>query len=140
MAEIISAVYKIINTITGDFYIGSSKNIKNRWIEHKCPSTWKRHPNNHLYQDMKKYGLNKFEFQILEEVELGQLKEAEQKFIGMLKPTYNKYNAKGLDIDKYDNQLCRYNGEVLTLNALRKRFKKTGIAHPTIEAKKYLVL
>ena len=36
MAEIICAVYKIINTITGDFYIGSSKNVKKRWAEHKC--------------------------------------------------------------------------------------------------------
>ena len=38
----ISAVYKITNTITGDFYIGSSKNIKSRLTVHKCPSTWKK--------------------------------------------------------------------------------------------------
>lgn len=31
----ISAVYKITNTITNDFYIGSSKNVKVRWIDHK---------------------------------------------------------------------------------------------------------
>ena len=30
MAEIISGIYKITNTITGDFYIGSSKNIEKR--------------------------------------------------------------------------------------------------------------
>ena len=34
MAEKISGVYKITNTITGDFYIGSSKNVKKRWVEH----------------------------------------------------------------------------------------------------------
>lgn len=28
MAEIISGVYKITNTVTGDFYIGSSKDVK----------------------------------------------------------------------------------------------------------------
>ena len=140
MAEIICAVYKIINTITGDFYIGSSKNIKNRWIEHKCPSTWKRHPNNPMYLDFQRYGLDYFVFEILEEVKIAHLKEAEQKFIEKMHPTYNSYNAKGLDVDKYHNQLCRYNGEVLTLNALRKRFKKSGIEHPTKEAKKYLVL
>lgn len=33
----ISGVYKITNKITGDFYIGSSKNIKRRWYSHKCP-------------------------------------------------------------------------------------------------------
>ena len=140
MKKIICGIYKIINTITGDSYIGSSKNIKNRWIEHKSKSTWKRHPNNPLYQDMQTYGVDEFSFQILEEVEIAHLKEAEQKFIEKMHPTYNSYNAKGLDVDKYDNQLCRYNSETLTLNALRKRFKKYGIEHPTIEAKKYLVL
>ena len=140
MAEIISGIYKIINIITGDFYIGSSKNVKQRWINHKCPSTWKRHSNNPMYLDMQTYGVDEFDFQILEEVEIEQLKEKEQQFIEKMHPTYNSYNAKGLDVDKYDNQLCRYNSETLTLNALRKRFKKTGIEHPTIEAKKYLVL
>ena len=140
MAEIISGIYKIINIITGDFYIGSSKNVKQRWINHKCPSTWKRHSNNPMYLDMQKYGVDEFDFQILKEVEIEQLKEKEQQFIEKMHPTYNSYNAKGLDVDKYDNQLCRYNSETLTLNALRKRFKKTGIEHPTIEAKKYLVL
>ena len=37
----ISAVYKITNTVTGDFYIGSSKDVKQRWKEHKWPSKWK---------------------------------------------------------------------------------------------------
>lgn len=69
---------------------------------------------------MKKYSVDKFEFQILAKVEVTHLKEKEQWFIETLKPAYNKYNAKGLDVDKYDNQLCRYNGEVLILNALRK--------------------
>lgn len=37
MKEKISAVYKIVNEVTGDFYIGSSKNVKNRWADHKKP-------------------------------------------------------------------------------------------------------
>lgn len=40
---------------------------------------------------------------------------------------------------EYDNQLCNYNGETITLGALRKRLKRMGIAHPTLEAKKYLL-
>ena len=69
MAEKISAVYKITNTVTGDFYIGSSKDVKQRWAVHKCQSTWNKCPDKQLYQDMRKYGIDKFEFQILEEVE-----------------------------------------------------------------------
>ena len=177
----ISAVYRITNTITGDFYIGSSKNVKQRWACHKCQSTWNEHPNNPLYLDMKKYGVDKFELEILEEVEPVELKEMEQQFIEILKPTYNDKNAYGWDIErrkeynkkyqksdkgkksqkkyqkkyhksnkykeykkesnnKYKNQLCCYNGETLTLNALYQRFQKSGVEHSAIEAKKYLVL
>ena len=185
----ISGIYKITNTVTNDFYIGSSKNVKKRWANHKCPSAWKNNPNNQLYKDMQKYGLDKFDFQILEEVEIEKLKETEQKFIETLKPTYNSNNAKGLDIERYKkshkesqkkyqktdkgkeaqkkynksdkgkeaqkkynksdkrkksnkqykNQLCFYNGETITLNALSKRFMRQGIPHPTAEAKKYLL-
>ena len=49
---------------------------------------------------MKKYGVDKFEFQVIAEVEPEQLKETEQKFIEALKPTYNQMNAKGLDIER----------------------------------------
>ena len=159
----ISAVYKITNTVTCDFYIGSSKNVKQRWACHKCKSTWNEHSNNPLYLDMQKYGVDKFAFEILEEVEAEKLKETEQQFIETLKPTYNRCNAKGLNIErckecdkeyrksdkyqkshrkssnKYNNQLCCYNGETLTLHALRTRFKSQGISNPTQEAKKYLL-
>ena len=158
--EKISGVYKITNTVTGDFYIGSSKDVKHRWACHKCQSRWKEYPNNPLYLDMQKYGVEKFDFQILEEVESKKLKETEQQLIETLKPTYNNRRANGLDVDrqkeykkeyqksdkykkrqnKYQNQLCLYNGEVLTLNALAMRFYRAGIENPSTEAKKYLVL
>ena len=77
MAENIIGVYKITNTITGDFYIGSSKNIKRRLANHKCPSILKKCPNNPMYLDMKKYGVDKFVFEILEEIESEKLKEKE---------------------------------------------------------------
>ena len=156
----VSGVYKITNTVTGEFYIGSSNDVKQRLACHKCKSTWKNHPNNPLYKDMQKYGVDKFEFQVIAEIEIEQLKKTEQEFIEKLKPTYNSCNAKGLDIEryketnkeykktdkckeynnKYHNQLCYYNNETLTLNALSKRFKRQGIPHPVIEAKKYLIL
>ena len=159
----ISAVYKITNTITNDFYIGSSKNVKQRLAVHKCKSTWNKCPNKQLYKDMKKYGLDKFAFEIIAEVEEGSLKEAEQQFIETLQPTYNSNNANGWDVErrkkymkeyqksdkgkeshkkannKYQNQLCSYNGETITLNVLKMRFWSQGIDHPTQEAKKYLL-
>ena len=160
----ISGIYKITNTVTNDFYIGSSKNVKQRWANHKCKSKWNEHPNNPMYIDMRKYGVDKFVFEVLEVVEEKQLKVTEQQFIETLKPTYNNYRAKGWNTERYkeynkeyeksdkrkeykkeykkeyNNQLCLYNGETLTLCALRTRFQRAGIPHPQLEAKKYLVL
>ena len=146
----ICGIYKITNTITNDFYIGSSKDVKRRWGSHKKPSRWKRCKNNPMYLDMQKYRVDKFAFEILAEVEVEKLKETEQQFIERLKPTYNNYNAKGWNTErqkknkkeydnKYYNQLCSYNGEALTLCVLISRFRKLGISHSTQEAKKYLI-
>ena len=44
----ISGVYRITNTITGDFYIGSSKDVRRRWAAHKCPYVWNEQPNNRM--------------------------------------------------------------------------------------------
>ena len=159
----ICGIYKITNTVTNDFYIGSSKDVKHRWRDHKRPSMRKKHPNSQLYKDFQKYGLENFIFEVLEEVAPEKLREKEQQFIETLKPTYNSNRAKGCDIEryreyqmeyyksdkgketqrkasnKYNNQLCFYEGEYLTLCALRTRFRRKGIDHPQIEAKKYLI-
>lgn len=45
MEKKISAVYQIVNTVTNDRYVGSSKNVNERWAQHKSPSVWKYHPN-----------------------------------------------------------------------------------------------
>lgn len=120
----ISGVYKITNTVTGDFYIGSSKDVKNRWISHKCPSVWEKCQNNQLYQDMKRYGVDKFDFEILEEVEIDSLKEKEQQFIEKLKPTYNNIRAKGLDIERYKEYHKEYEKSDKCKEYKKEYFKK----------------
>ena len=159
MQNMISGVYKITNNITGDFYIGSSKDIKLRWASHKRPSAQKRHPNSKLYKAMVSYGLDNFTFEIIEKTD--NLREREQYYIEHLKPSYNINWAQGCDIDNhrlytrkyhkahhdkelaavkaYNNRLCLYKGETLTLNALALRLRQQGIAHPYKEAKKYLL-
>ena len=165
----ISGVYKITNTITGDFYIGSSKDIKLRWSKHKSLSQWKLRPGMKLYQAFIKYGLDSFTFDIIEETD--NLREREQYYIEQLKPSYNNYRAKGWNTKRYketskqhkkewykihrderlaygkayrqahrdNNRLCLYAGETLTLSALTNRFFRQGIPHARLEAKKYLI-
>lgn len=138
----ISGVYKITNTVTNDCYIGSSKDIKSRWAVHKCPSRWKDCPNNPMYQDMQKYGVDKFDFQILAEVEPKQLKESEQEFIEKLQPTYNNNKAKGRDTkkikawrkkyresEKYKEYQKEYQQSKKCKEAKRKRNRKYNNKH-----------
>ena len=124
MTEKIIGVYKITNTVTNDFYIGSSKNIKSRWTAHKCQSTWKKCPNNLMYMDMQRYGVEKFVFEILEETESEHLKETEQQFIERLKPTYNDRNAKGLDIERYKKYNKEYNKTYKYIDYMKEYMKE----------------
>ena len=159
----ISGVYKITNIITGDFYIGSSKDIKYRWATHKCPSVHKQRPNSKLYKDMSSYGLDNFTIEVIEETT--DLHNREQYYIECLKPSYNNYRANGIDIKRkkettrrykkerykvnrnelltksknYLSRLCLYEGETLTLAALSRRFFRQGILHSYMEAKNYLI-
>ena len=123
----ICGIYKITNTVTGDFYIGSSKDVKSRLACHKCPSTWNKCPNNPMYQDFQKYGTDKFEFQVLAEVEPGSLKEMEQQFIETLKPTYNNRRANGLDVERRKESKKEY----------QKEYEKTDKRKEYLKSDKY---
>ena len=121
----ISGVYKITNNITGDFYIGSSKNIKHRWANHKCPFMWERHPNVKLYKAMAQYGLDNFTFEVLEET--ADLHNREQYYIEQLKPSYNSKRAKGLDKDSIRQYYKEYHKEHIEEN--KARMEKYNNAH-----------
>ena len=87
--DIISGIYKITNIITGDFYIGSSKNIKRRWKDHRKITTRNKYNNYPLYRDMTIYGLDNFKFEVLKECENNLLKKLEYEYFLKLKPKYN---------------------------------------------------
>ena len=125
--EKISAVYKIVNTVTGDFYVGSSRNVKRRWENHKSQCTWKRNQNNKLYQDMQKYGVDKFRLQILAPVMPEYLTQVEQELIEMLKPAYNSRRANGHDVERYKDvhkeYLHSHKGKESTKKSAKKYFQ-----------------
>lgn len=154
-----SGVYWIISN-DEIVYVGSTNNLYSRIKEHRAYITKginaKRNPA--LYQFLQ---TNQFtvQFQLTE-----NYRQKEQKLIEQYNPKYNSHKAfAGLgarkdrvaEYDKeykqkfkeqinkhqkqYNNQLCSYNGETLTLNALSMRFKRKGISKPTVEAKKYLI-
>ena len=116
-------IYKIENTVTGDFYIGSSSIYKQRKAWHQSALRHNRHTNQYLQNVWNKYGEDSFQFIILEECEENQYNR-EFYWIDELNPKYNlnRY-AKGTSywkgksrpketIDKISKSLkgnsCRY--------------------------------
>jgi group I intron endonuclease len=92
MSKIISGIYKIVNKINNDFYVGSSKNINRRWHTHKSTLKYNRHHCIYLQRSWNKYGGQNFSFEILKEMSEAtesELLSEEAKLILELKPQYN---------------------------------------------------
>ena len=58
-------IYQIKCLINNQIYIGQSINIKQRIGQHKCDLRHNRHSNQHLQNAVNKYGIDNFEFTIL---------------------------------------------------------------------------
>lgn len=142
-----SGVYKIIwNGCV--IYVGSSKSLYQRMADHRsCIKQGSvRGYKKGFYLFLQKSPFS-IEFELTE-----NYKQREQELIDYYEPIFNNYKAfTGLTVKEYhkqhskqyqkqyDNQRCNYNGEILTLTALKKRFQRKGISHATQEAKKYLI-
>lgn len=78
----IPGIYKITNTVSGEFYIGATSNIGRRWCQHLGSSDLR------IQKDMQELGPDKFKFEILE-VTATDLASREKHWIGKLNPSYN---------------------------------------------------
>lgn len=89
-----TGIYKITNLINGKSYIGQSINIEKRFISHKQRAFNKkdRDYNKHLYCSIRKYGLNNFSFEILEECSIDELNDRERYYIIKYNSFLNGYN------------------------------------------------
>lgn len=76
-------IYKITNLINNKSYIGQSVKIEERWNEHKIDSFNKNADtyNSLFYKAIRKYGLENFKFEVLEECLQEQLNEREKYWI-----------------------------------------------------------
>ena len=85
-------IYKITNLCNNKCYIGQSRNINKRWAGHKAAAYDKTNKGYHypLYKAFRKYGLNNFQFEIIEECLIKDLDEKEIYWIDTLKPEYNQ--------------------------------------------------
>jgi len=93
-----TGVYKLINKITGDFYIGSASRIGKsnslsgfyvRFDKHKRQLNNNSHYNRFLQKSWNKYGEKNFEFEILATCPPEYCIKLEQYFIDILNSTFN---------------------------------------------------
>lgn len=78
----VCGIYKITNLITGEHYIGQSKNIDERWKAHcKCGLGIEAPATNTLYNSMQKDKVWNFTFEVLQECKPGELNEKEAFWI-----------------------------------------------------------
>jgi group I intron endonuclease len=86
-----SGVYKLENTITGNFYIGSSVSIRKRMHVHFCLLRKGKHWNPSIQKDFNEYGEGSFKFSPVIMCEDFELLYYEQKCIDLLNPLYNMH-------------------------------------------------
>lgn len=79
-------IYKITNKINGKCYIGQSINIKERFYGHKSSEN-----NKYLKNAFKKYGIDNFVFEVIEECKMEELNEKEIYYIKLYKSANRKY-------------------------------------------------
>jgi group I intron endonuclease len=100
-------IYKFTNRITGESYIGQSTNIKRRYNQHKTRSQSQKDnktiENTYFHRMIRYYGFENFDFKIIEECEVDELKDKEIYYIAKYQTRYPKgYNiTAGGDMPHY---------------------------------------
>lgn len=98
-----SGVYHIKNTINNKIYIGSAKNIRNRFNAHKYLLKKNSHDNSFLQNAWNKYGEECFIFEIIEVCDLSSLLIREQFYLDLFKSyeRNNGYNIIKIAVGNY---------------------------------------
>lgn len=140
-------IYKIVNTVTGDFYVGSAVNLRKRWSQHKSTLIANCHKNAHLQRAWNKYGADCFTFEAVLYCDKEHLLEREQFHIDNDKPSYNIAPTAGSNLGrKFSDETKRnmseaHKGKVLTEETKQRlsealtgernaMFGKCGERHP----------
>ena len=85
-------IYSIVNLVNHKRYIGQSINIEKRFYRHQYDLNNNKHYNQHLQRAWNKYGVDNFDFLIIEICHQSQLDEKEQYYILHYDSLNNGYN------------------------------------------------
>jgi len=115
--EKICCVYKLTNTVTGKFYIGSTFNLKSRMKYHRFSHN--RNPNKELGADIDKYGWDAFSIDVLEVCTRENVRERERFYIESMNAVEFGYNQT--KATTYQDWMRNYNAEMWKNEEYRKR-------------------
>ena len=90
-----SGIYRIINITNNKIYMGSAKDIAQRWAIHKSRLVLQQHHSVPLQRAYNKYGASSFIFEVVEYCEISDLLLREQYYIDTLHPEYNVCKMAG---------------------------------------------
>lgn len=115
--EKICCVYKLTNTVTGKFYVGSTLNFKSRMKYHRF--SHQRNPNKELGSDIEKYGWESFKQEILEVCTRDNVRERERFYIDSLNAVELGYNQT--KSTTYQDWMRDYNAKMWKDEEYRER-------------------
>jgi hypothetical protein len=120
-------IYKIINKVTGDIYIGQTKNFSKRCRQHLLALRKNLHHATYLQRAFNKYGESHFEFSIVEDVSNDELNEREYYYINQLKAKYNSANSPEYYTSKLFKKHSKKKAKLRTLTVLQYDLKGSFI-------------
>ena len=124
-------IYKFTNKITGESYIGQSRNIHKRYIQHKNRYMVSLHndkpqEDTYFHQMLRHYGFDNFNFEILEECLVDELNEKEIYYIEKYKTLYpNGYNKDKGGNSPHPNRINSYE----TVDEIIKLLKTSNLTN-----------
>ena len=87
---LVTGIYKITNLINQKSYIGQSVDIERRWKDHRKRV---QTGDNVLYRAIRKYGIDNFSFEVIQECSPKELNELERYYVNLYDTYYNGYNS-----------------------------------------------
>lgn len=131
-------IYKIENLINHKVYIGQSKNIAQRWKEHRYCISSNKNEKYPLYKAIHKYGIENFEFSVLQECKIEQLNELEIYWINKynsFKEGYNQNNGRDGNthpLKLSEQQVLEIYERLKGEESMEDIAKSYGVTHPVI--------
>lgn len=133
-----SGIYKFTNKINGKIYIGSAKNLRKRFVQHRSNLRLNSHHSSHFQNAYNKYGENEFLYEIIENVEnFDDLITREQYYLDTLlfaKDYVNKVNNKFIELGYNINPNASNRlGTIQSLDSIKKSIINNDRIYPVLQ-------